>query len=74
MEEVKEKAVGTTFEATYYTHQAIIIGCCMGDYSKPLLDVRRVKNVLKTNFNYECRQLENPSDSDIRIAISESLQ
>jgi hypothetical protein len=46
----------------------------MGDYSKPLLDIRRVKNVLKTNFNYECRQLENPSDNDIQYAISESLQ
>ncbi len=46
----------------------------MGDYSKPLLDVRRVKNMLKSHFNYECRILENPSDNDIRNAISESLQ
>jgi hypothetical protein len=74
MEEVKGNPVGTTYEAIYYTHQAIIIGCCMGDYSKPLLDVRRVKNVFKSNFNYECRLLENPSDNDIRNAVSESLQ
>jgi len=46
----------------------------MGDYSKPLLDVRRVKNMLKSHFNYECRLLENPSDNDIRNSISESLQ
>jgi hypothetical protein len=45
----------------------------MGDYSKPLLDVRRMKNALKLDFKYECQILENPFEKDIRNAISESL-
>jgi len=46
----------------------------MGDYSKPLLDVRRMKNVFKTDLNYECQILENPCENDIHNAISESLK
>ncbi len=52
MEEVKGDANSSsvTYKATYYTHQAIIIGCCMGEYSKPLLDARRVRNMLKKTY------------------------
>lgn len=48
-------------ESIYYTQQALLIGCTeAGGDLKSLTDVRRLRNILKTKYNYECILLENP--------------
>jgi nitrate/TMAO reductase-like tetraheme cytochrome c subunit len=61
----------------YYTQQAIVIGCSFGDEqssSKALMDARRVRNFLKTNYSYECRLLENPDEVQVMQAIQEARE
>ena len=58
---------------TYYTQQAILIGCsndCDDDRFRPLLDVRRMRNYLKNNYNYECHLLEDPTADDIKLKLA----
>jgi hypothetical protein len=56
-----------------YTQQAIVIGCSYQGpqlrSSSALMTARRVKNFLKTKFNYEVQLLEDAHSGDIMQAL-----
>jgi Caspase domain len=69
-----ESSQKTTYTVTYYTQQAILIGCTSPTFDKALINVRRMRNFLRDKRGYECQMIENPvSENEIQAAISEAI-